>query len=397
MRSYGPRCTTLQWGDISYSEAIVSVQKLCPNISTKQIAESLRDLMIKIFEDQVVAENGTADFELESITEVLDLSNIASDISQMVSSLRKLERRQVIFVPIEGLTVKVNSLEVGTVTFYPRSDASELNQVLKDIKEQYGEVTTSLNTDLKNATCYTRVEAVGDNEFVRNDAIQRTKKAIHILNLYLSSSRHQPQWASIHISRIIVNRMLPDNEHKNDGMGFNQSYPDERPLEIDWKKENSLTQMGLKTMNTHFQSQNDTDIAKRIRQAVTWYSKAVDTDSPEEKFVNLAIALESLIIGNEGKEPFATTGSINQKIGERVAFLLGDNFDSRVSLEKKAKELYGLRSAIVHSGESVTKENLAEMDKLVERVILAFLKHEFNDWSKFLEWVAHERYNKVAS
>jgi hypothetical protein len=212
-RSYGPHCTTLQWGEIPYSEAIVSAQKLCPNISAKQIGKSLCDLMIKIFEDQVVAENGTADYELKSITEVLDLSNMVPDICQMVSSLRKLARRQVILVPIEGLTMKVGPLEVGTVTFHSRSNTSELNQALKNIEEQYDGDTTSLNIDLKNVTCYARVEAVGDNEFVRNEAIQRTKKAIHILNLFISSTKHQPQWASIHPARIIINRALADNEH----------------------------------------------------------------------------------------------------------------------------------------------------------------------------------------
>jgi hypothetical protein len=107
--------------------------------------------------------------------------------------------------------------------------------------------------------------------------------------------------------------------------------------------------------------------------------------------------LESLLIGNEGKGPYATTGSINQRIGERVAFLLGDDFGSRVHLERTAKELYGLRSAIVHSGESVTQENLTQMDDLVVQVVLAFLKHEFNTWSEFREWIARERYNRATS
>jgi len=38
--------------------------------------------VLKIFEDQIVGENGTDDYEVESIAEILDLSNITSDISQ---------------------------------------------------------------------------------------------------------------------------------------------------------------------------------------------------------------------------------------------------------------------------------------------------------------------------
>jgi hypothetical protein len=122
--------------------------------------------------------------------------------------------------------------------------------------------------------------------------------------------------------------------------------------------------------------------------------QAVDADSAEEKFVNLAIALECLLIGDEGKERYASTASITQKIGERVAFLLGDDLDSRVSFEDKAKKLYGLRSAIVHTGASITHYELAQMDELVHHVIFAFLKHEFVSWEEFLKWIMHERYNK---
>lgn len=136
------------------------------------------------------------------------------------------------------------------------------------------------------------------------------------------------------------------------------------------------------------------DIARRIQRAVTWYSKAVDADTPEEKFVNLAIALESLLIGDEGKGPYATTGSIKQNLGERVAFLLEDDFESRQRRFKETKELYDLRSAIVHRGKQVTKEDLARMDKLVKQVTLTFLTYEFKSWTIFQEWIARQKYEK---
>lgn len=392
-RAYGPHCAMLQWGEDSFFEVVAAAQKLCPNISTRQIAKALRDLMVKMFEDQAVREDGTADFELESITEILDTSNVDQGALQVVLSLRRLAKPQVVFVPIEGLTLKVRSLPIGSITLHPRSSASELDQALRDIEERIGRDIASLEADLQDATCYARVEVVGDDYFVRDEAIRCTREAIHILNLYLSSSQHQlHHWASIRVARVIINRTLPDDQ-----IGFNQSFPVERPFELDWNKEQSMLQSGLETISSDFQPQNNSEIAKRTRQAVTWYSKAVDADSPEEKFVNLAIALESLLIGQEGKGPNATTGSINQRIGERVAFLLGDDFESRVYLEKTAKELYGLRSAIVHSGELVTQNELAQMDDLVVRVALAFLKHEFNTWSEFREWIAHERYNRAAS
>lgn len=391
-RVYGPRSAMLQWEEGPFSAVITATQELCPTISDRQIARALRNLMVEMFESQAVSEDGIADRELESITEVLDTSCVGEEISQMVSSLNELARTHVVFVPIEGLALTVNSLEIGDVKFYPRTSASELDQTLLDIEERAKRVD-HLETDLRDATCYARVEVVGDDYFARNEAVRRAKEAIHILNLYLSSPRHQfHHWASIRVARVIINRTLEDDQ-----ISYNQSFPFERPLELDSVRKQNMLQAALEELSDCFQPQSNSDIAKRGRQAVTWYSKAVDADSPEEKFVNLAIALESLLIGREGGGPYATTGSISQRIGERVAFLLADSFESRVNYERKAKELYGLRSAIVHSGESVAETDLALMDELAIQVIIGFFKHGFKSWPEFRKWIAHERYDGPTS
>ena len=110
MRAYGPHFATLQWGENAFYEATIAAQRLCPNISTRQIAEGLRNLMVKMFEDQAVRENGTTHSELESIAEIIDTSNVTQHITQVILSLRRLARPQVVFVPIEGLEVKAKSL-----------------------------------------------------------------------------------------------------------------------------------------------------------------------------------------------------------------------------------------------------------------------------------------------
>lgn len=392
-RTYGRNCAFLGWGDETFSDVIAATRKLCPNISDKRIANVLRDLMVKIFEDQAVSENADpeADADLEAIIEVLDTSNIRQELLEVVQSLRRQERPQVVFVPIEGLTLKKDNLTVGTVVLRCRHQESELDRALRSLEERVGK-EPSIWEDLENATCYAAVEAIGDDDFVRDEAVRRVTEAIHILNLYLSSSRHQTYWASIRIARVIINRTLPADDSERDRIGFRQSFPGRQPLELDWKTEQRMVEWGLRELNACFQPQNNTKIAKRIRRVVTWYGKAVDADSPEEKFVSLAIALESLLIGHEEKGPYTTTGGITQKLRERVAFLLGDDFDSRMQISKATGDLYGLRSKIVHQGEQIELQELAEMDNLVTQVTLAFLKHNFTSWSAFQEWVARQRY-----
>lgn len=394
-RTYGRNFAFLQWGDETLNNAIAATRRLCPSISDKLITKALRDLMIEIFESQTVSENADpkADADLESIAEILDTSNVKQELVEVILRLRIQARPQIVFVPIEGLHLKTSELAVGSVVLHHRHDKSELDCALRSLEDRIGKQSaSSVWADLKDVGCYATMETVGDDHFVRDEALQRTTEAIHILNLYLSSSRHQPHWAKIRIARVIINQTLPTEDSEGGAIGFNQSFPVERQLELDWKKERYIIEWGLNELSTCFQPQNENEIAKRIRRAVTWYSKAVDADSPGEKFVNLAIALESLLIGDEGKGPYATTGSIRQTLGERVAFLLGDDFESRTRIEGTTKNLYGLRSAIVHRGKQITQDQLAEMDNLVIQVTLAFLKRNFASWFEFQEWVLRQRY-----
>jgi hypothetical protein len=312
----------------------------------------------------------------------------------MCNTLNKSKQRHVVFVSIEGLLINANSLEIGTVTFYPRSNDCEFDQALEDVYKQRNIKPSDLLTDFKKIKCYAKVEVSGEFDFVLDEAIHRTKMAIHILNLYRGSLKDQTKYRSISYSQFIITRLLDDDTNQNNDVGFLESYSPYLCFEIDQNKVNYWAQMDLNTMNSYYQSNSDTDIGKRVQRATNWYSKAVDTNSPEEKFVNLAIALENLLIGDEGQGPYITTGSINQKIGERVAFLLGKDFDSRREIEKEAKDLYTIRSKIVHKGEVVTTENLKKMDKLVNQVIISFLQHKFTNWEEFRNWIDHQKYDR---
>lgn len=49
----------------------------------------------------------------------------------------------------------------------------------------------------------------------------------------------------------------------------------------------------------------------------------------------------------DGNEP------IQQNLGERVAFLIGQNSQERTDIVKNLREVYGIRSAFVHHGQTV--------------------------------------------
>jgi hypothetical protein len=382
--------------------------------------------MLKIFHEQAVREDADTvgedtdaevNGELETILDILDTSNIGQELLETIRWLRSLAVPQIVYVPIEGLKLS-SSLTIEEVELHPRNERSALDQTLGAVEESQGEVSASyIHKALRHVNCYATVKSVGNDGFVISEAIQRVKKALHILNLCLSSSLYQPSWAKIQIAGVIINETLPTEDSEGGRIGLYETSSSNRPFELsrsklvdvirpiyarsfsaqashphDWVKEQNMIKQSVDRLLTCFQASDD--IARRIQRAVTWYSKAVDADTPEEKFVNLAIALESLLIGDEGKGPYATTGSIKQNLGERVAFLLEDDFESRQRRFRETKELYHLRSAIVHRGKQMTKEDLARMDKLVKQVTLTFLTYEFKSWTAFQEWIARQKYEK---
>jgi hypothetical protein len=84
------------------------------------------------------------------------------------------------------------------------------------------------------------------------------------------------------------------------------------------------------------------------------------THKRELAFLSLMIALEVLF--NRGKE-----GELGYSIARNAAVLLGDDKDHSEEVYRKIKELYAMRGAIVHSGETSRKKPLREGDLLILR------------------------------
>lgn len=94
---------------------------------------------------------------------------------------------------------------------------------------------------------------------------------------------------------------------------------------------------------------------KRILLAIEWIGQSIAEPLPQSAFLKSAIALE--IIFTYSEKSIITPSILNQ-ISEGAALLLGGTVEERLEIESKVKKLYGLRSAIVHSG----NKNISESD-----------------------------------
>jgi hypothetical protein len=100
-------------------------------------------------------------------------------------------------------------------------------------------------------------------------------------------------------------------------------------------------------------------VATSFDVALSKFNLSHSSDSPYEHLVDLATALEAVLIGAEGD-----TEGLTLRLRTRVATLLATQDDPARALFDDVRQLYGLRSKIVHGGQIRQKD----LRKLIGRI-----------------------------
>ena len=80
-----------------------------------------------------------------------------------------------------------------------------------------------------------------------------------------------------------------------------------------------------------------------VLTAVRWAGRATIEATREESLLLFAIALECLVLPTRGAE-------LTHRLSQRVAWILSGDPDQRRGLTKRVRELYEVRSRVVHDG-----------------------------------------------
>ena len=123
----------------------------------------------------------------------------------------------------------------------------------------------------------------------------------------------------------------------------------------------------------------------RLISAIQWAGKATVEGKKEEAFLLYAISLESLVLLDNEKE------ELTYRLRTRVAHLLGKDLENRKKISAKVRDLYEIRSKIVHSGWfQVTDADLSLMRLYSKGCILHILNDEpfssMNSINSLVEW-----------
>jgi hypothetical protein len=127
--------------------------------------------------------------------------------------------------------------------------------------------------------------------------------------------------------------------------------------------------------------------------ATRLFDEGLEARTIEDAFLKYVIALDVLF----GREEKGYAESQITRVSERIAFLLGENDpDLRWKLFRASKQLYEVRSGIVHGGAKTDEPALARMEAFARLAILRMAweidKRPLDNLKEFFEWVRNVKF-----
>jgi hypothetical protein len=114
----------------------------------------------------------------------------------------------------------------------------------------------------------------------------------------------------------------------------------------DWPLDRSLELRPGVLENLHrLALDTSTEFCRGLYDALILYSRQTIAVEVSDKLVFTLSALESMLL-RDGNEP------IQKNLGERMAFLIGQTAQERKDIVKNIEEVYRIRSAFVHHGQT---------------------------------------------
>ena len=306
-----------------------------------------------------------------SIPEDARISGILEDLKKKITAKRITYR---CYIPICGINEGGLPLSIGQIEFIVFDDllVNNFQEIVAKhpIQKEAKWETLKNNIDTnfyKKVFSVVTVEAK-DYESAQVIAIKKTRKILDILNFFSALVPYNPDaWAYLSgdsearwFETIILN--------EDDAISFNivrkrigalQKLEILRIIESDAKNN-----IGFSHIVNLLKKNNLNKFEQALITAIQWAGRAIIANRREEAFLLYAIALESIVlVDNENAE-------LSYRLRVRIAHLITSNPKNRKEVVNTVRELYNLRSKIVHDGKyEITNLELDSMKSISIRCI----------------------------
>lgn len=291
-------------------------------------------------------------------------------IPRIVNSVGKYE----IWVPIARLHIETD-LRLGKVVFRMIS-RDVLNNWLADFSgsasAENREALTSWfqaqHQPLQSLAAAT-ISIEAEPSYAMEKALEEAERAVALLRIFhLSASTPMVTCYVLPLGKEHIESFKVYLKRDGEPLQFHDGYSGPRPGPwiISQKDMEEMNGIGLDKLNELFSQEKHSKFQEDLLAALFLYSRSTVAKEPVEKMVFLLVALESFLLKDERE-------AIQQNIGERMAFVLGQSADERKGIVKTFTDCYDLRSRFLHHGRE--PEDLEKLTSLMRLTWSFFLRN----------------------
>lgn len=301
-----------------------------------------------------------------------DLKNNASDL--------------LFCIPLHGISLSNQELEIGPFSLKSRN---KIKNEMKEISEN-SNIDMLVDMQIPNSNQVLLINRYQtDHEKALEINLNHTNRFVDILNWKFSQIT-QPTNSIKYIVSIQAPTIEKINffslKNKENISTHTKILSSRFPLDLN-TIENHLTNDEVIWLVRLIIDDKINDYQDAILKSIHWFSKFWCETQSDNKLLYLAIALEALL-----SEAFATSSFVS----DRVAFILGENKETRIKLRNLTKQLYDLRSDIAHGNNiNVVKEiDLNQLEKITRNIIQYCLnnRENFQTLKEFKSFIDNKKY-----
>lgn len=338
-------------------------------LKNKEVKENLsvNDLLDMIFDFARPYLNQEPGFE------ELKKNSVDKFLSRLEKEMASLAATTVA-IPIHNLYLDIDEMTVGKVRFSGldavrqrvRGSLSGIHdpQTVDELVRHYVDELVEYEPDLEKVA-WAEVEIVASFERAQERAEEEIDHALNLLRLCLSSRK------------TILHSQFDIEPVKAFGFGiYTVTYPDisralprETPIPakfdkaaLGWFQANDLDKISDALAK---KAGERTDLERRAISAADWFGTGVKSGEDVQRFIHFVTAGESLLL----RKSDLLVG-LSASLRERMALLLGINYQQRKKISDLVAKLYKIRNRIIHEGQTyVDPGALQSLGRMVSEAI----------------------------
>lgn len=307
---------------------------------------------------------------------------LKSAIDELHSSLIATPTTFSVYYPVFGLKLDGLPIKVGNVQFCIFDDV-HLEKFLKFLNEYEGDESEkakrmSFADSLKKSIIFGKPTGLIDVKALdaiaaKTLALKELALTVNVINFFSDIIPYQKGHIFLpgNNERLTINiPIISEGEKPNFTFGWEVAGP-LMPFSFQQLLENDKKLGWGFSRIANLLTKKRNVVEDKIISSIQWAGKATVEGKKEEAFLLYAISLESLILLENEKE------ELGYRLRTRVAHLLGSDLESRLKISNKVRDLYKVRSQIVHSGSyQVTDADVYLLRSYSKNCILHILNNE---------------------